>query len=259
MYSHRILNDIELSETVKLAQAGDKKSIDLLLQCNVKLCSMIAARRTFRASDREDLVQEAVIGLIEAIDKFDAGRGVKFTTYAQHHIMKRINNYTLNNHSQVKLGTTSDQRKVFWRLSREVKALSNAGQAVTNEALSERLNVPVNTIAEMRVRMASAESSLSAVNPTTGNEMIESLTDDLPSPEVFATERNQTAWLHDQMVTFEQNLKTPVEVATWNFRIASQKKSCQQIADDMGATKQWVNQVEIKLHAKFVRYARAQA
>ena len=258
-WNHKILTDKELSEVVELAQQGNAQAIDVLVKSNIRLCAKLARKYTnFGATNLEDLTQESVLGLIEAIDKFDPGRQVKFTTFAATHMRKRILAFVISNHSQVKIGTNNTDKKLFWRLNRAVKAIQANGEEPTAQAIADRLEVPVQAVKDMRVRLGSPETSLQAVNPKTGNELMDSLATDSPDPEEFATERNEYNWITDKMIRFEQGLKTQAEHLTWNYRIASQTKSCEQIAELLGTSKQWVNQVEQRLHNKFVNYARNQ-
>ena len=74
-----------MDETMKLinmAHAGDKAARDQLVMDNVGLIWSIVRRFSGRGYEMEDLFQIGSIGLIKAIDKFDTGFDVKFSTYA---------------------------------------------------------------------------------------------------------------------------------------------------------------------------------
>ena len=67
---------------IEKAHTGDKEARDTLVEQNLGLVYAVAKRFKNRGVEMEDLVQIGSIGLIKAIDKFDAGFGVKFSTYA---------------------------------------------------------------------------------------------------------------------------------------------------------------------------------
>lgn len=72
---------------------GDKKACDMLVENNMNLVRSIAARFAGRGCEYEDLTQIGAIGLMKAIEKFDVGYGVKFSTYAVPVIMGEIKRF----------------------------------------------------------------------------------------------------------------------------------------------------------------------
>ena len=250
------LSDSQLSETVALAQAGDNEALARLTASMIKLASKIANQyRNFAGSNTDDLTSEALIGVLQAIQSFDPTRGTKFTTHAAWAMRERILKYVVRDFSLVKIGTTQAQKKIFWRLNRETRALRNEGITVTDQALAERLHVKASEIQSVRERMQ-GESSLDATDPDTGRTLLESTPGSVPSPERYATERRMTAWVQTRMIEFEQRLADK-DLAVWNLRIASEEPLTAQIVGDrLGVSKQYVCQTEKRLTKAFTKYAR---
>ncbi|RME80363.1 MAG: sigma-70 family RNA polymerase sigma factor, partial [Zetaproteobacteria bacterium] len=72
----------------------------------------------------EDLIQEGVLGLMHAINRFDPDRGFRLSTYASWWIRAAIHDYILRSWSIVKVGTTKLQRRIFAGLQRAKHAIA---------------------------------------------------------------------------------------------------------------------------------------
>ena len=75
---------------IRSAQRGDRSAMDRLIRANVRLVSSVARRYRCRSFSTEDLVQEGILGLILAIERFDTARGCRLSTYALHWIRQAI-------------------------------------------------------------------------------------------------------------------------------------------------------------------------
>lgn len=77
-----ILKESQKEELLKKAQSGNKKAREELIHGNLRLVLSVIQRFTNRKENMDDLFQIGCIGLIKAIDNFDASHGVRFSTYA---------------------------------------------------------------------------------------------------------------------------------------------------------------------------------
>ena len=94
---------------------NNKKSLDDLIMSNKRLV-MKEANTLIKGNkniDLEDLIQEGYLGLNIAVEKFDLNQDNNFVTYAMFWIRQRIKAFIVNNRSIIRLGTTSDNRKIF--------------------------------------------------------------------------------------------------------------------------------------------------
>src|SRR5207237_1159548 len=111
-------------------------------------------------ADQMDLIQEGNVGLMQAIRKFDPTKNVRFYAYAAWWARAYILRYLLNNYRLVKVGTTQDQRKLFYNLRKEKAKLEREGFAPDTKLLADRLNVRERDVIEMDQRLGSWELSL---------------------------------------------------------------------------------------------------
>ncbi len=87
---HSLLTAEEEVVLCRQAQGGCRQSRDQMVEANLRLVTSIAGRFHGRSTTFDDLVQEGVVGLILAIDRFDTSRGTRFSTFATHWIRQGI-------------------------------------------------------------------------------------------------------------------------------------------------------------------------
>src|SRR5262245_65613016 len=107
-----------------------------------------------------DLIQEGNVGLMQAIKKFDPSKNVRFHAYAAWWSRAYILRYLPNTYRLVKIGTTQDQRKMFYNLKKEKSKLEREGFAPDTKLLADRLNVRERDVVEMDQRLGNWELSL---------------------------------------------------------------------------------------------------
>jgi RNA polymerase primary sigma factor len=86
----RLLTAREEVVLAERARAGDPAARQAMMEANIRLVMSIARRYTCKTLTFEDLVQEGIIGLLEAINKFDGSLGNRFSTYAHYWIRQAI-------------------------------------------------------------------------------------------------------------------------------------------------------------------------
>jgi RNA polymerase primary sigma factor len=93
----------EQTELAIKAKAGDSAAMEKLVKCNLRFVLTIAKEYQYGTIDIEDLINEGNIGLIKAVDRFDASKGFKFISYAVWWIRQSIMQYIYENGSMVRL------------------------------------------------------------------------------------------------------------------------------------------------------------
>lgn len=121
----------------KWKYSGCKRSHEKLISSNVRAVMKEAHRvaKFNKSLDIEDLIQEGLLGLVTAVEKFDETENVNFLTYAMQWIRQKIRRFVTSNRSIVRLGTTEDGRKIFSNLSKAKKAME--GKDLTSDEQDE--------------------------------------------------------------------------------------------------------------------------
>ncbi|MEK7351201.1 MAG: RNA polymerase factor sigma-32 [Nitrospirota bacterium] len=165
---------------------GNRDAAVKLIMANLRVSISIAAEYLHTGADHMDLIQEGNVGLMHAIKKFDPSKNVRFYAYAAWWSRAYILRYLLNNYRLVKIGTTQDQRKLFYNLKKEKAKLEREGFAPDTKLLADRLNVRERDVIEMGQRLGNWELSL---DQPIGEDQEGSLLDVLPSQQIPADEQ----------------------------------------------------------------------
>src|SRR5919112_1456878 len=165
---------------------GSREAAVKLIMANLRVSVAIAAEYLHTGADHMDLIQEGNVGLLQAIKKFDPSKNVRFYAYAAWWSRAYILRYLLNNYRLVKIGTTQDQRKLFYNLKKEKSKLEREGFAPDTKLLADRLNVRERDVIEMDQRLGNWELSL---DQPIGEDQDGSLLDILPSQQIGADEQ----------------------------------------------------------------------
>ncbi len=140
--------------------AGDAAALHELIAAYGRL--VVAAATRFRGYGLPlgDLIQEGHVGLMQAAARFDADRGVRFSTYAGWWIRSAMQDFILRNWSIVRTGTTAAQKSLFFNLRRLRARLADpSGAGMSPEqrlAIAQALHVPPAEVAAMEQRLSGA-------------------------------------------------------------------------------------------------------
>lgn len=246
---HRLLTPDEEHALGCAALTGDgaaERARKKLVTCNLRL--VVAIAQKYRAFPLLDLVQEGNVGLIQAVKKFDPHRGVKLSTYAGWWIRAYILKFVLNNWRLCKIGTTQNQRRLFFNLRKTRLKLEAAGVEATPAAIAAALEVSEKEVVEMERRLGVTDASLDApahgAPPTTSSVLGDTLESNAPDPEVMAQRAQSTAILQARVKEFGATL-TGRELEIFRDRLtADEPLTLQDLGDRWGVSRERTRQIE---------------
>ena len=145
---------------------SDTKAAHKLVTSHLRLVAKIAMGYRGYGLPVADLIAEGNIGMMHAVKKFDPERGFRLATYAMWWIKAAIQEFVLRSWSQVKIGTTASQKKLFFNL-RKIKSKINAledGDLSPNQVshIAKTLDVAKEEVVSMNRRMLGGDHSLNA-------------------------------------------------------------------------------------------------
>ena len=256
---YKLLSLEEEQELVaQLQETGDIEVAKKLVAANLRLVVKIAMEYRSAYKNVMDLIQEGNIGLMKAVSKYNPEKGAKLSYYASWWIKSYILKFILDNFRLVKIGTTAEQKKLFYNLMREKEKLQNQGIEPEVKLLSENLGVSEKAVREMDLRLGSYGQEMSIDTPagsSEGSSTIEDfLENDQPGIEENLGHLQSLALLEENLGDFVKDLK-PRDKEIFKKRLLSEvPPSLQSIADDYGVSRERIRQIEARLLEKLKVY-----
>jgi RNA polymerase sigma-32 factor len=227
---------------------GSREAAVKLILSNLRVSVAIAAEYLHTGADHMDLIQEGNVGLMQAIKKFDPAKNVRFYAYAAWWARAYILRYLLNNFRLVKVGTTQDQRKLFYNLKKEKAKLEREGFVPDAKLLADRLNVRERDVIEMDQRLGSWELSL---DQPLGEDKDGTLLDILPSQDQPADEQiadtELRALFRRKLAEFIKTLDEREEDILRNRVLSETPLTLEDLGAKYGITKERTRQLEARI------------
>lgn len=167
----------------KWVREHDQNAAEKLLESHLRLVVSVAYDFRNYGIPVGELVASGNMGLMQALQKFDPERGFRFSTYAMFWIRAEIYETILNNWSIVKIGTSANQKRVFFNLARAKRALGIMDGNLTDaqaDKIAEYLSVPAEDVKRMSTRIVARDLSLNAPARSTeqdGADMLSNMAD----------------------------------------------------------------------------------
>lgn len=249
---HKLLTIEEEKElTLQLLETGDIEVAKKLVLANLRLVVKIALEYKSAYKNVMDLIQEGNIGLMKAVSKYDPSKGAKLSYYASWWIRSYILKFILDNFRLVKIGTTQEQKKLFYNLMREKQRLINMGINPDVKHLSESLGVSEKAVIEMDQRLSSHGQEMSLDRPLGEDGGRQTLGDIIGDDEISTEDKladlQNLEILQEHLGEFVKGLK-PRDQEIFKKRLLSEiPESLQSIADQYGVSRERIRQVEERL------------
>lgn len=249
---HPVLDkDQEYDLAVKYYENNDIDAANKLVVSNLRFVIKVATEYKSYGFPLMDLVQEGTLGLMQAVKKFNPYSGYRLITYAVWWIKARIHNYIMKFWSNVKIGTTQAQRKIFQKLGSAKRKLNIENEKLHKkdvDRIADHFGVKNRDVIEMEMRMSSRDFSLdSKVN----NSEEESATylDMMPGEEKNQeqiVEELETGAIQEENLNKGLKKLNDRERTIIEERFLSGKpKKLRELGDKFGVSKERIRQIEI--------------
>jgi RNA polymerase sigma-32 factor len=227
---------------------GSREAAVKLILANLRVSVAIASEYRHTGADQMDLIQEGNVGLMQAIKKFDPTKNVRFHAYAAWWARAYILRYLLNTYRLVKVGTTQDQRKLFYNLRKEKAKLERQGFAPDTKLLADRLNVRERDVIEMDQRLGSWELSLDQpLSHDSEGTLLDVLpAQDIPVDDRLADDELRTVF-RTELAEFIKTLNERDEDVLRNRILSETPLTLEDLGQKYHVTKERTRQLEARL------------
>lgn len=242
----------ELELARKWRDEADEKALHELVRSYTRLVVSAASRFRNYGLPMGDLIQEGNLGLMQAANRFDPGREVRFSTYASWWIRSAMQDYVLRNWSIVRTGTTAAQKSLFFNLRRLRAKIEGKtqGEGLSDEGrreIAEELGVSLKDVRDMEGRLAAGDQSLNARIGEDGDDDWQSLlSDERSTPEDIVTStrdaQTRSEWLNKALSQLSEREQRIISERHLSYETVT----LEELGKVLGVSKERVRQLEQK-------------
>jgi len=250
---------LEPQEEFMLAKSwrehGDRDAAHRLVTSHLRLVAKIAMGYRGYGLPISEVISEGNVGLMQAVKRFEPDKGFRLATYAMWWIKASIQEYILRSWSLVKMGTTANQKKLFFNLRKAKSKISALQEGDLRpdqvQIIAKRLGVTEQDVVDMNRRLG-GDASLNAPIREDGDsgEWQDWLADDSESQETVMA-------AHEELDNRRKALSSALGVLNDRERrifearrLADDPVTLEELAEEFGVSRERVRQIEVRAFEK---------
>jgi RNA polymerase primary sigma factor len=239
--AHALLTAAEEIELAQRIERGDLEAKNRMINANLRLVVAQARRYQGHGLPLEDLVQEGMLGLIRAVEKFDWRRGFKFSTYGTLWIRQSIQRGLQNSGRTIRLPVHVAQRQVKVRKV-ESELSTKLGRDPTDEEIAAVAELPIEQVVEIR----EVSRALPSLDQPVGDDGEAALGDLLPSDRPQPDEEVADSLREQQVAEIVAQLPEPErKVIELRFGLSGDEpRTVRQAGKELGLTPKQAGELE---------------
>jgi RNA polymerase sigma-32 factor len=256
---------LEPQEEYMLAKSwrehGDRDAAHRLVTSHLRLVAKIAMGYRGYGLPIAEVVSEGNVGLMQAVKRFEPERGFRLATYAMWWIKASIQDYVLRSWSMVKLGTTANQKKLFFNLRKaksRIAAFEDGDLRPDQvELIAKRLSVSAQEVIDMNRRLA-GDASLNTPLREDGDsgEWQDWLVDETPSPERLLADSEELDNRHKALGEALTVLNARERRIFEARRLNETPVTLEELAVEFGVSRERVRQIEVRAFERIEKAVR---
>ena len=242
-------------------EQGDRDAANQIVTSHLRLAAKIAMGYRGYGLPMAEIISEGNVGLMQALNRFEPDMGFRFATYAMWWIRASIQDYILRSWSLVKIGTTTSQRKLFFKLrsaKSKIAALESGDMHPDQVALiAKNLDVPDQEVVEMNRRLA-GDKSINVPLHEDGEigEWQDHLVDQSPSPEAIVVEQDETDHRLGALTAAIEILNERERRIFEARHLSDEPLTLEELAEKFNVSRERIRQIEVRAFEKVQKAAR---
>lgn len=248
----------------RYAEYGDRDAAQKLVTSHLRLVAKIAMGYRGYGLPIGEVISEGNVGLMQAVKRFEPDKGFRLATYAMWWIKAAIQEYILRSWSLVKMGTTANQKRLFFNLRKAKSQLQALGDGDLKpdqvEAIATKLGVTEEDVVSMNRRL-SGDASLNSPlrSDSESGEWQDWLVDDRDDQETVMAETEELdqrrAMLKRALGVLNERERRIFEAR----RLAEDPMTLEDLSTEFGVSRERVRQIEVRSFEKVQEAMKAMA
>jgi RNA polymerase sigma-32 factor len=236
-------------------EQGDREAAHKLVTSHLRLVAKIAMGYRGYGLPISEVISEGNVGLMQAVKRFEPDKGFRLATYAMWWVKASIQEYILRSWSLVKMGTTANQKKLFFNLRKAKSKISALDEGDLRpdqvKLIAKRLGVGEKDVVDMNRRLG-GDMSLNAPirNDGEAGEWQDWLVDDREDQETVMS-------AHEELDNRRQALSNALDVLNERERrifearrLVDEPITLEELAEEFGVSRERVRQIEVRAFEK---------
>jgi RNA polymerase sigma-32 factor len=250
---------LEPQEEYMLARSwrehGDREAAHKLVTSHLRLVAKIAMGYRGYGLPIAEVISEGNVGLMQAVKRFEPEKGFRLATYAMWWIKAAIQEYILRSWSLVKMGTTANQKKLFFNLRKAKSKISALEEGDMHpdqvKLIAKRLGVTEQDVIDMNRRLG-GDASLNAPIREEGDsgEWMDWLVDEAPTQERILADNEEKDNRHEALIGALDVLNERERRIFEARRLADDPITLEDLASEFGVSRERVRQIEVRAFEK---------
>src|SRR6266568_2377910 len=233
---------------------GDREAAHHLVTSHLRLVAKIAMGYRGYGLPISEVISEGNVGLMQAVKRFEPEKGFRLATYAMWWIKAAIQEYILRSWSLVKMGTTANQKKLFFNLRKAKSRISALEEGDLRpdqvKLIAKRLGVTEQDVVDMNRRLGGDVSLNSPIREDgDSGEWQDWLVDDSASQESRLAESEESDNRRKALGERERRIFEA-------RRLADEPITLEDLADEFGVSRERVRQIEVRAFEKVQKAVR---
>ena len=248
----------------RYADYGDRDAAQKLVTSHLRLVAKIAMGYRGYGLPIGEVISEGNVGLMQAVKRFEPEKGFRLATYAMWWIKAAIQEYILRSWSLVKMGTTANQKRLFFNLRKAKSQLQALGDGDLKpdqvDAIATKLGVTKEDVVSMNRRL-SGDASLNSPlrSDSESGEWQDWLVDDSDNQETVMAETEELdqrrAMLKRALGVLNERERRIFEAR----RLAEDPMTLEDLSTEFGVSRERVRQIEVRAFEKVQEAMKAMA
>jgi RNA polymerase sigma-32 factor len=246
--------DEEFMLAKRWKEHGDKEAAEKLITSHLRLVAKIAMGYRGYGLPIGEVISEGNVGLMQAVKKFEPDKGFRLATYAMWWIKASIQEFVLRSWSLVKMGTTANQKKLFFNLRKvksQIEALEEGDLRPDQvKLIAKKLGVTEEDVVSMNRRLGGDASLNASMREDGEGEWQDWLVDDSENQEDMLVQSEEQAMRHGLLRDAMDKLTDRERRVFEARRLQDDPATLEDLSQEFGVSRERIRQIEVRAFEK---------